>query len=66
LRGIWNFYKFDEVYLMSKFAGTLPIYIYEKAFIGVPQQGVAASIATLLFVVMMVLIGYYVKKVLKW
>ncbi|MEA2067162.1 MAG: sugar ABC transporter permease [Thermotogota bacterium] len=66
LRGIWNFYKFDEVYLMSKFAGTLPIYIYEKAFIGVPQQGVAASIATLLFVVMMILIGYYVKKVLKW
>ncbi|MFO7882086.1 MAG: sugar ABC transporter permease [Kosmotogaceae bacterium] len=66
LRGIWNFYKFDEVYLMSKFAGTLPIYIYEKAFIGVPQQGVAASIATILFVVMMLLIGYYVKKVLKW
>jgi multiple sugar transport system permease protein len=66
LRGIWNFYKFDEVYLMSKFAGTLPIYMYEKAFIGVPQQGVAASIATLLFVVMMILIGYYVKKVLKW
>ncbi|TYB96784.1 MAG: sugar ABC transporter permease [Kosmotoga sp.] len=66
LRGIWNFYKFDEVYLMSKFAGTLPIYIYEKAFIGVPQQGVAASIATILFVVMMLLIAYYVKKVLKW
>jgi len=66
LRGIWNFYKFDEVYLMSKFAGTLPIYIYEKAFLGVPEQGVAAAIATILFVGMMALIGFYVKKVLKW
>ena len=66
LRGIWNFYKFDEVYLLSKFAGTLPIYIYEKAFAGLPEQGVAASIATLLFVFMIVLIGVYVKKVLKW
>ncbi|PWJ95319.1 sugar ABC transporter permease [Oceanotoga sp. DSM 15011] len=66
LRGIWNFYKFDEVYLMSKFANTLPIYIYEKAFTGIPQQGVAAAIATLLFLFMMSLIGIYVKKVLKW
>ncbi|OAA30620.1 sugar ABC transporter permease [Kosmotoga arenicorallina S304] len=66
LRGIWNFYKFDEVYLMSKFAGTLPLYIYEKAFLGVPEQGVAAAIATILFVGMMALIGFYVKKVLKW
>ncbi len=66
LRGIWNFYKFDEVYLLSKFAGTMPVYIYETAFTGVPQQGVAASIATLLFVVMMGLITLYVKKVLKW
>jgi len=66
LRGIWNFYKFDEVYLMSKFAGTLPVYIYEKAFTGLPQQGIAASIATILFVFMFVLITFYVKKVLKW
>ena len=66
LRGIWNFYKFDEVYLMSKFANTLPIYVYEKAFSGLPQQGVAAAIATILFVVMFSLIGFYVKKVLKW
>ncbi len=66
LRGIWNFYKFDEVYLMSKVANTLPIYMYNKAFSGVPQQGVAASIATMLFIVMSVFIGLYVKKVLKW
>ncbi|MGM0640678.1 MAG: carbohydrate ABC transporter permease [Thermotogota bacterium] len=66
LRGIWNFYKFDEVYLMSKFAGTLPIYIYEKAFTGLPEQGVAASIATILFIFMFGLIAFYVKKVLKW
>ncbi len=66
LRGIWNFYKFDEVYLMSKVANTLPIYIYNKAFSGIPQQGVAASIATMLFVVMSLMIGFYVKKVLKW
>lgn len=66
LRGIWNFYKFDEVYLMSKFAGTLPVYIYEKAFTGLPEQGVAASIATILFIFMFGLIAFYVKKVLKW
>jgi len=66
LRGIWNFYKFDEVYLMSKFAGTLPVYIYEKAFTGVPEQGVAASIATILFIFMFGLIAFYVRKVLKW
>ncbi|WGS65565.1 carbohydrate ABC transporter permease [Marinitoga aeolica] len=66
LRGIWNFYKFDEVYLMSKFANTLPVYIYEKAFSGIPEQGVAAAIATILFVIMISLIGVYVKKVLKW
>jgi multiple sugar transport system permease protein len=66
LRGIWNFYKFDEVYLMSKFAGTLPVYIYEKAFTGLPEQGVAAAIATILFIFMFGLIAFYVKKVLKW
>ncbi|GAB6189083.1 sugar ABC transporter permease [Marinitoga arctica] len=66
LRGIWNFYKFDEVYLMSKFANTLPVYIYEKAFSGIPEQGVAAAIATILFLIMISLIGLYVKKVLKW
>ncbi len=66
LRGIWNFYKFDEVYLLSKFAGVLSIFVYETAFSGVPRQGVAASAATLLFVIMMVMILVYVKKVLKW
>lgn len=66
LRGIWNFYKFDEVYLLSKFAGTLPIYIYNMAFTGIPRQGVAASAATILFVIMVASITLYVKKVLKW
>ncbi|SHH44356.1 carbohydrate ABC transporter permease [Thermosipho atlanticus] len=67
LRGIWNFYKFDEVYLMSRSAGTLPIFIYERV-IGTtsPEFGVAAAISTILMVIMMVLIGVYVKKVLKW
>lgn len=66
LRGIWNFYKFDEVYLLSKEARTLPIYLYEKAFIGLPELGVAAAISTALFIVMILLISVYVKKVLKW
>jgi multiple sugar transport system permease protein len=66
LRGIWNFYKFEEVYLLSKEARTLPIYLYEKAFTGLPELGVAAAIATVLFVVMMALISIYVRKVLKW
>ena len=67
LRGIWNFYKFDEVYLITKNAGTLPIYIYERV-IGTtsPQYGTAAAIATLLMIIMFALITVYVKKVLKW
>ncbi|RAO98841.1 sugar ABC transporter permease [Petrotoga sp. 9PW.55.5.1] len=66
LRGIWNFYKFEEVYLLSKEARTLPIYLYQTAFTGIPDLGVAAAIATVLFIVMMALITVYVKKVLKW
>jgi multiple sugar transport system permease protein len=67
MRGIWNFYKFDEVYLISKKAGTLPIFIYERV-IGTtsPEFGVAAAIATVLMVIMLGLITVYVKKVLKW
>ncbi|HOY24938.1 MAG TPA: sugar ABC transporter permease [Mesotoga sp.] len=67
MRGIWNFYKFDEVYLISKKAGTLPIFIYERV-IGTtsPEFGVAAAIATILMVIMLGLITMYVKKVLKW
>ncbi len=67
MRGIWNFYKFDEVYLISKKAGTLPIFIYERV-IGTtsPEFGVAAAIATVLMVIMLGLITMYVKKVLKW
>lgn len=66
LRGIWNFYKFEEVYLLSKEAKTLPIYLYERAFVGIPELGVAAAISTVLFIVMMVLITIYVRRVLKW
>ncbi|PZC52027.1 MULTISPECIES: carbohydrate ABC transporter permease [unclassified Mesotoga] len=67
MRGIWNFYKFDEVYLISKRAGTLPIFIYERV-IGTtsPEYGIAAAIATILMVIMFGLITAYVKKVLKW
>lgn len=65
LRTIWNFYKFDEIYLLSKTVETLPIYIYETAFSNY-NFGEGAAITTILFLFMFSFILYYIKKVLKW
>lgn len=65
LRTIWNFYKFDEVYLLSPSVETLPVYVYEKAFANF-NFGEGAAITTILFIFVLGFILYYVKKVLKW
>lgn len=65
LRTIWNFYKFDEVYLLSSSVNVLPVYIYERAFANY-NFGQAASISAILFIFLFGFILFYVRKVLEW
>ena len=66
LRFIWNMNKFDEVYLLAPNVKTLPVYTYFTAFTGNIEQGLAASIAVVQFLLLTLLILYYIKKILKW
>jgi multiple sugar transport system permease protein len=51
LRFIWNFNKFEEVFLLTGTnIKTLPIYTYFKAFIGTMELGDASSLAVIQFV----------------
>lgn len=67
LRFIWNFNKFEEVFLLTGTnIKTLPIYTYFKAFIGTMNLGNASSLAVIQFVLLIGIIMIYVKRVLKW
>ncbi len=66
LRFIWNMNKFEEVYLLASNVKTLPVYTYFIAFTGNIEQGLAASISVIQFLLLMIIILYYVKKVLQW
>ena len=66
LRLIWNFNKFEEVYLLTTNVKVLPVYTYFKAFTGSFDMGQGAAIALIQFVMLMFFILIYVKKVLKW
>ncbi|MGD8765416.1 MAG: sugar ABC transporter permease [Desulfobacteraceae bacterium] len=66
LRLIWNLNKFEDVFLLAPNVQTLPIYTYYKAFTGIIDQGLAASISVVQFLFLSFLIFFYVKKVLKW
>jgi multiple sugar transport system permease protein len=66
LRLMWNWNKFDEVFLLAPNVETLPIYTYYTAFAGIIDQGMAASISVINFLILSGLIIFYVKKVLKW
>ena len=67
LRVIWNFNKFDEVFLLT---GTnvkvLSVYTYFKAFIGTMEMGQGSALALIQFLLLIGFILFYVKKVLKW
>ncbi len=67
LRVIWNFNKFDEVYLLT---GTnvkvLSVYTYLKAFVGTMEMGQGSALALIQFILLIGFILFYVKKVLKW
>ncbi len=66
LRLIWNFNRFEDVYLLAPNVETLPIYIYYQAFTGIIDQGLAAAISVIQLIFLSGLIWLYVRKVLKW
>lgn len=66
LRFIWNFNKFEEVYLFSSSVRTLPIFTYFQAFTGTINLGVGATISVIQFLLIIGIILIYVKRVLKW
>ncbi len=66
LRVIWNFNKFEEVFLLTSSLKTLPIFTYFQAFVGSIELGKGSTIAVVQFSIIFVFILVYVKKVLKW
>ena len=66
LRFIWNLNKFEDVFLLAPNVVTLPIFTYYAAFTGLIDQGFAASISVVQFLILSSMIYFYVKKVLKW
>jgi len=66
LRVIWNFNKFEEVYLLTSNVKVLSVYTYLKAFTGTMDLGQGATLAVLQFLILIGFILFYVKKVLKW
>ncbi|WP_219836956.1 carbohydrate ABC transporter permease [Paenibacillus sp. R14(2021)] len=65
LRFIWNFYKFDEIYLLSKQVPVVGVYTYMTAF-STYNYGLASAITVSLFVLVMALVLVIVRKVIKW
>jgi multiple sugar transport system permease protein len=65
LRFIWNFYKFDEIYLLTKEVPVIGVYTYETAF-ATYNHGLAAAITVVMFALVMAFALVAVRKVLKW
>jgi multiple sugar transport system permease protein len=66
LRFIWNFNKFEEVYLLTDNVKVLSVYTYFKAFTGSMALGQGSALVVVQFALLIGLILFYVKKVLKW
>ncbi len=66
LRVIWNFNKFEEVFLITDNVRVLSIYTYLTAFTGAFDLGRGATLAVIQFLLLLGFILYYVKRVLKW
>lgn len=66
LRIIWNLNRFEDIYLLSPQIKTLSVFIYEQAFSGVIEQGLAAAAAFIQLFIAGIGIIYYIKKILKW
>ncbi|MBN1519320.1 MAG: sugar ABC transporter permease [Spirochaetales bacterium] len=52
LRSIWNFYKFEDVYLLTKQVPLIGVYLYRTAFT-VNDLGLASAISVVLFLIIM-------------
>jgi multiple sugar transport system permease protein len=66
LRFIWNFNKFEEVYLLTDNVKVLSIYTYFKAFTGNMNLGQGSALVVIQFALLVGLILIYVKRILKW
>ncbi|MCF7913877.1 MAG: sugar ABC transporter permease [Spirochaetaceae bacterium] len=66
LRMIWNFNKFEEVYLLTENVRVLSVYTYFKAFVGTMELGQGASLAVIQFLLLLGFILFYIKRVLRW
>jgi len=66
LRVIWNFNKFEDIYLLTENLKVLSIYTYFKAFVGIIDLGQGSALVILQFALLIVFIMIYLKKVLKW
>lgn len=55
LRMIWNFYKFDDVYLLTQQLPVIGVYLYKTSFAS-NDFGSAAAITVVLFVIIMALV----------
>ncbi len=66
MRVIWNFNKFEDIYLLTDNLKVLSIYTYFKAFVGVVDLGQGSALVILQFALLIGFILFYVKKVLKW
>jgi multiple sugar transport system permease protein len=62
LRAIWNFYKFDDVYLLTKQVPIMGVYLYQTAF-SVYDFGLAAAITVALFIIVMTFVLFVRRKV---
>lgn len=69
LRFVWNFNKFDDIFLLTGGAAeteVLPILAY-RYFHTLPMKfGMASATSMFLFIVLIIFIPIYIKKVLKW
>ena len=64
LRTIWNFYKFDDIFLFTNQVPTIGVYLYRTAFSS-NDYGLASAITIILFVIVFSFVVFLGRKVLK-
>lgn len=64
LRTIWNFYKFDDIYLFTKQVPVLGVYLYQTAF-ATHNNGGAAAITIVLFVIVFAFVVLFGRKAVR-
>ncbi len=64
LRTIWNFYKFDDIYLFTKQVPVLGVYLYQRAF-ATHDNGGAAAITIVLFAIVFTFVILFGRKAVR-